>query len=91
MKDYYLKFEDEAAAKAALVNAGFTTDEDSNVYHEECAVDWVGVIQHVSGTEEEPIITTVDGYHVNVRTWSDDLTFQPEHIMEPATPVRVWA
>lgn len=91
MIDYYLKFNDEVAAKAALVNAGFTTDEDGNTYHEQCAVDWVGVIQNVSGTEEEPIITVEDGYHVNVRTWSENISFPVNYLVTPTTPVRVWA
>ena len=91
MQDYYLKFESEEAAKAALLEAGYKQDEDGNVYHEECATDWVGTITHqVGGTEEEPVFEVVDGYHVNVRTWGG-ITFPTTYSITPNTPVRVWA
>lgn len=91
MKDFYLKFDNEVAAKAALIEAGFAADEDGNVYHEECAVDWVGIITRiVGGTEEEPVYEAVEGYHVNVRTWGD-IEFPADMTLHPATPVRVWA
>lgn len=91
MQDYYLKFESEEAAKAALLKAGYKQDEGGNVYHEECATDWIGTItKQVGGTEEEPLFEVVDGYHVNVRTWGE-VDFAPEYKVYPTTHMRVWA
>lgn len=79
MIDMYLKFIDEAAATKAL--EGY-----------EGSVDTIGVIsKRTGGTDDEPVITALPGWHVNVRLvdGEDDKALQP-FAVTPATPMRVW-
>lgn len=77
MIDMYLKFTDEAAAIAAL--EGY-----------EGSVDVIGVIyERTGGTDEEPVMTALSGWHVNVRG-----PLMPElqaYAVEVNSPYRVWA
>ena len=76
--DLYLKFTDEAQATAAL--EGY-----------EGSIDVIGVIyERTGGTDDEPVMTAIPGWHVNVRVVDeDDKTLQP-FAVTPATPMRVW-
>jgi hypothetical protein len=77
MIDMYLKFTSEVQATAAL--EGY-----------EGSVDTIGVIyERTGGTDEEPVMTALPGWHVNVRgPESDKLT--PFDI-QVSSPHRVWA
>jgi hypothetical protein len=77
MTDLYLKFTSEAQATTAL--EGY-----------EGSVDTIGVIyERTGGTDEEPVMTPIEGWHVNVRgPESDKLT--PFDI-QVSSPHRVWA
>jgi hypothetical protein len=81
--DYYLKFSSEDAAKAVLF------DGETQKYRN---IDTVGVIYKNTGTEEEPVMTALPGWHVNVRLVDEeDGTVLEPYAVEVATPMRVWA
>jgi hypothetical protein len=77
MTDLRLKFTDEAQATKAL--DGY-----------EGSIDTIGIIyKRTGGTDEEPVMTALQGWHVNVRgPESEALT---KFSVEVNTPVRVWA
>jgi len=77
MIDMYLKFKDEAAATKVL--EGY-----------EGSIDTIGVIyERTGGTDEEPVMTALPGWHVNVRgPESDKLT---PFAVQVSSPHRVWA
>lgn len=90
MIDYYLQTADEAIMRAALIEAGVTDDE--GVPTEGHAVDVIGTwYERTGGSDEEPVMTQLPGWHVNVRSaepveWPDSVT-----VTQPKTPWRVWA
>lgn len=55
------------------------------------ALDVIGTItKQVGGTEEEPIMETLPGYHANLRGASEQQATILPVIPAPANPVRVW-
>lgn len=77
MIDMYLKFADEAAATAALESY-------------EGSIDTIGVIyERTGGTDEQPVMTAIPGWHVNVRGPENELL--APFAVQVATPYRVWA
>ena len=99
MIDLYLKAGSKSAMTLALKTAGFIQDPDSGaLYHPDAALDVIGTIYQPTGEttlvdgQEVPVTTPVSGYHVNVRTTSDELaTALDAQRTYPVTPVRVWA
>jgi hypothetical protein len=81
--DYYLSFPDETAANKVLYGA-----EDMPNF---ANIDTIGIIyKRTGGTDEEPVMTAIKGWHVNVRVVDeDDKALQP-FAVTPATPMRVW-
>lgn len=82
MIDYYLQTTDEAAMNVALECVAYTA----------CAVDVIGIwYERTGGTDEEPEMTALPGWHFNVR--SEEPIEWPETVTQktPATPLRVWA
>lgn len=77
MTDYTLKFKDEAEATEVLTDyAG--------------SIDVIGIIRkRAGGTDEEPVMTAVPGWHVNVR--GPELLKLNAYVVQVATPERVWA
>lgn len=75
--DLYLKFPDEATASQAL--EGYAG-----------SIDIIGVISNVDNTDpENPVVTELDGWHVNIRgPMPDALT--PFSVI-PTQPRRIWA
>jgi hypothetical protein len=82
--DYYLSFPDEAAAIKVLYGA-----EDVPNF---ANIDTIGVIyKRTGGTDDEPVMTAILGWHVNLRVVDeDDKALQP-FAVTPVTPMRVWA
>jgi hypothetical protein len=80
MSDYSLKFTDEVAAMAVLM------DGETLVYPN---TDIIGIIYRNTGTNEEPVMVATDGFHVNVRT--DEAPELDQYAVFPVTPFRVWA
>lgn len=99
MIDLYLKAGSKSAMTLALKTAGFIQDEESGaLYHPDAALDVIGTIYQPTGEttlvdgQEVPVTAPVSGYHVNVRTTSDELaTALDAQRTYPVTPVRVWA
>ena len=99
MIDLYLKADSEPELTSALMAAGFSVDEESGaLYHPDAALDVIGTIYRPTGEttlvdgQEVPVTAPVSGYHVNVRTTSDELaTALDAQRTYPVTPVRVWA
>lgn len=99
MIDLYLKADSEPELTSALMAAGFIADEESGaLYHPDAALDVIGTIYQPTGEttlvdgQEVPVTAPVSGYHVNVRTTSDELaTALDAQRTYPVTPVRVWA
>lgn len=99
MIDLYLMAGSKSAMNAALSAAGFTLDSDSDtLYHPAAALDVIGTIYQPTGEvtlvdgQEVPVTAPVSGYHVNVRTTSDELAAALGALRTyPVTPVRLWA
>lgn len=99
MIDLYLKAGSKSAMTTALKAAGFIQDAESGaLYHPDAALDVIGTIYQPTGEttlvdgQEVPVTAPVSGYHVNVRTTSDELTTALDaQRTYPVTPVRVWA
>jgi len=97
-----LKFTDEAAAKAVLyrVEGAVQADAEMGIEAQEGYevanfrnIDVIGTIyERTGGTDEEPVMTALPGWHVNVFVLPDeDASVLEAHQVFPATPVRVWA
>lgn len=83
MQTIRLRFVDEATALAALRAAGWlAVDPETStetvpplayVDGVRCDIDMIGTLHKQSGTDEagEPIMTALDGYHVNLLWWGD--------------------
>jgi hypothetical protein len=102
--DYYLQTADEPTMRAALIEAGVATwelaeiDAEGNVTAQHALVPAAGVLidvigtwfERTGGTDNEPVMTQLPGWHVNVRSaepveWPDSVT-----LAQPKTPWRVW-
>jgi hypothetical protein len=81
--DYYLSFPDEAAAIKVLYGA-----EDMPNF---ANIDTIGVIyKRTGGTDEEPVMTALPGWHVNVRVVGEDDKALQAFAITPTKPMRVW-
>lgn len=103
-QDYYLSFEDEAAAKAVLYRIEGAVEASEGVDAVEgtevanyANISTIGVIYKPTGetTEQDgmtvPVIAAIPGWHVNVRLadGEDAAAIEPFKV-QPATPLRVW-
>lgn len=104
MIDYYLQTADEPTMRAALIEAGVATwelaeiDAEGNVTAQHAlvpaeghAVEVIGTwYERTGGTDDEPVMTQLPGWHVNVR--SNELIQWPENVTvhEPRTPWRIF-
>lgn len=77
MIDYYLKFTSEAQAASVL-----------EAY--EGSIDTIGIIyERTGGTNDEPVMKALPGWHVNVRGSENELL--APFMLQVSTPYRVWA
>lgn len=99
MKNYCLKFADEAKAIAALAKYRIAADLGNEVWSTAShthALDVIGVIYKPTGVMlqsemgEYPQMAPLSGYHVNLMcdVLPDELG---AFVITPATPSRVWA
>ena len=102
--DYYLKFSNEAEARAVLyrkegvveASEGVETNEGYDVPNF-ANIDHIGTIYKPTGkmlqTEEGevPEMAAIPGYHVNVRVVNEDASALEPYRIYPDTPVRGWA
>jgi hypothetical protein len=81
--DYYLSFPDQAAAIKVLYGA-----EDTPNF---ANIDTISIIyERTGGTDEEPVMTALPGWHVNVRVVDEDGAALEPFQIYPVTPMRVW-
>lgn len=101
MTDLYLAFTDEAAANAVLFTQEPTEfDEEGNATAWEPRpnyrnIDTIGVIYKQVGEPDADGVqsmTALVGWHVNVRLVdSEDAEALEPFVVQPKSPVRVWA
>ncbi|MGL4354082.1 MAG: hypothetical protein ACRCVV_14580 [Shewanella sp.] len=99
MIDLFIRADSESDMISALDFAGFICgDEITRPYHQDAELDIIGTIYQptgeviMAGGEEVPVMSAVPGYHVNVRTTSQEVADKLESLRTyPVTPVRVWA
>lgn len=99
MIDLYLKAGSKSAMTLALQAAGFSQDPDSGaLYHPGTSLNVIGTIKKPTGEKvmvdgfEQDVLADVPGYHVNVRTTSEELAAALDaQRTYPVTPVRVWS
>lgn len=100
MIDSLYKFTSEDEAIASLSDYRATsTDTDGNetsswkTAGEGFCLDPVGILHDITPTDdpENPTVTTLDGWHLNLRTWDDREIPAPAKLVIPANPRRVWA
>ena len=85
-QDFYLTFEDEAAAQAVLYTAAEGEEPQANYRN----IDVIGLIyKHSDDPEAEPV--SIPGWHVNVRVMDDEAA-EPlaQYAVNPRTPIRIW-
>jgi hypothetical protein len=76
MNDFFLKFTEKSQAAEVL-----------NDY--KGSVDFIGVIYaRTGGTEEEPIMSEIPGWHVNLRGVENEEI--KKYLVEVKTPFRLW-
>ena len=99
--DFYLKLTSEASMPSVL---SIFYDEDGEFVSNtaDYSIDVVGVLQEPTGVTltndegmEYPEMTTLDGWHVNIRLTGDVLRDETEaldvsHGVTPSAPKRVW-
>lgn len=101
MRDFYLKFESKEEARKELLKAGFEGGEENSLSHPKAVVDVIGTIYKPTGkiiidsdgADSEEVLS-VEGFHVNIRTWCDVLSealVNTEAVVNPVTPAHVWA
>lgn len=94
--DYYLSAETEDAMNAALVEAGVARLDDETgelAATEGNALSVIGYWMEpsVEGSDEEPVMVEVPGWHVNLRAVEPVELPKEITISTPNTPWRVWA
>lgn len=90
MFDYYLKTADEAQMQEVLAAAGVLDDLGNLVSG--ASLDVIGVwYERTGGTDEEPVLSAVPGWHFNIRSDAEVVWPAPAVVLTPATPWRVWA
>ena len=97
MLDLYLRAPSQLDLDPVLFTAGLI-DENGNPTSERVCIDRIGTISRVTGydAQDEPIVETISGYHLNCRVMFD---LTPEQladldgvtIVPPGLPYRVWA
>lgn len=105
MKNYFLKFSDEASFKAKFLELGLATiepvwgTENDTQFVPKIITDVIGLIYKPTGNVlltddglQYPEMAPIDGYHANLKA---ELTEEQEELLPlipaPTTPYRVWA
>lgn len=93
--DYYLRFDDEAAARAVLFDEQANGEEIVMVPRYD-AIDIIGTIYKPTGktlkTPEGPVpeMAPLEGFHANVRH-RDVVPELDAYAVQPRNPSRMWA
>ena len=90
MTDYLYKFPSEATAQTALADY-YDSENGWKTSGTGFALDPVGVLAEVDGTDwENPVTTLLDGWHVNLRVTDDRPDPASEYAITPTQQRRVW-
>ncbi len=90
MIDYLYKFPDEATAQIVLANY-YNTKTGWRIAGTGYCLDPIGNFADVDNTDpKNPIITPLEGWHVNLRTWDDRTDPAPSYRIFPNKQRRVW-
>lgn len=88
MIDYYLKFSDEAAAKAVLfTSVPAQLDEEGNVVVEASEIPLYTNISVIGVITKDEM--ALEGWHVNVK--ANESPELEQYRVFPTAPMRVWA
>jgi hypothetical protein len=95
MLDSLYKFTSEEEAIALLPDYR-ATSEDGDFWitaSSSHCLDPVGILHDITPSEdpENPTITQLDGWHLNLRTWDGREIPAADKLVTPANPRRVWA
>lgn len=95
MKPLYLRFDNEQAARDALLVNGFELTEDGGLYHPKCEIDIVGIIHGNVTTDDNGDVIhqdpDIEGWHINLLVPDDFAPPKTASIVSVKTPVRKWA
>ena len=86
MIDLFLKFTSEAQANSVL----YKTNGEPKYAN----ISVIGVIYKPTDSidiEGNPVMSALDGWHVNVRVVDENATDLQQYSVIPTNPVRVWA
>jgi hypothetical protein len=90
MIDYLYKFPDEETAQTVLADY-YDSERGWKTGGQGYALDPVGLFFDVDATDpENPIITQLDGWHVNLRVLNDCPDPAVEYAVTPTNQRRVW-
>jgi hypothetical protein len=90
MTDYLYKFPSEATAQTALAEY-YDSENGWQTSGTGFALDPVGVLAEVDGTDwENPVTTLLDGWHVNLRVTDDRPNPAADYSVTPTQQRRVW-
>ena len=101
MQTIRLRFAAQAATLDALKAAGWlATDPETgaetvpplvHVDGVRCDIDMIGALWATTGTEDEPVMTPLPGWHLNLLWWGDGAApVIGGEVVEPAKPLREW-
>ena len=95
MIDSLYKFASEAEAIALLPEYRATSEEGSHwiTASSSHCLDPAGHLYEITPTEdpENPTVTPLDGWHLNLRTWGGREIPAQANLVTPVNPKRVWA
>jgi hypothetical protein len=90
MTDHLYKFPDEETAQTALAEY-YDAESGWLTSSEHYALDPVGVLADIDNTDpENPVVTMLDGWHINLRVMDDRPDPAVEYAVTPTQQRRVW-
>ena len=90
MTDHLYKFPNESTAQTVLADY-YDAETGWQTSGEGYALDPVGVLMDTDDSDpENPVSTTLDGWHLNLRVTDDRPNPAPTHSVTPTQQRRVW-
>lgn len=90
MTDFLYKFPDEATAQSVLADY-YDAENGWKLTGDGFCLDPVGVLTDTDMTDpENPVSTTLDGWHVNLRVWDGRPDPAADYAVTPTQQRRVW-
>lgn len=90
MTDYLYKFPDEQTAQSVLSDY-YDAENGWKTSGEGYCLDVVGILTDTDNTDPENLIVTpLEGWHINLRTWDNQQDSAPGYRVFPSSQRRVW-